>query len=186
MTSVTCSIHGKFEVFEMVTQRVLTCPVCTSMNVMKRIQDACDNNENIEEHWRNYIRCIDIYNYRAVRELIPERCGMCVNGKRFMILYDDPHRFYPVPKWNSNDECTNFEDEVHKDFAKMKFAQEHDYHVLRISFEESHCIEYWIRSFIDNVMTSEYQTFICSNTEKYDKLQRDSEYYLREDRKLYF
>jgi hypothetical protein len=165
------------------------------MDALKRIQEECDINENIDIHWKDYIRCVDIYNYRTIRELIPERCGTCINGKKFMILYDDPHRFYPVPKWylNSNSElnsnsyeCTNFEDEVHKDFAKMKFAQENNYHVLRISFEESNSIEYWIRVFIDQVMTSEYQKFVCSNTKKYDKLQKNSEYYLREERKLYF
>lgn len=185
-THGTCNIHGDFELFHILMPSSLKCPICTTVKSMERIVKACDSSEYISIHWRDSIRCIDEYNYRTVRELIPDRCGICENGMKFMIRYDDPSRFYPIPKPYDKNDITNFEDEVHKNHAYMNFVCDNNYSLLRISFEEADNLEYWIQHFLESINKTNLQTFMCSNETKYTTLQKHSEYHLRQERKLYF
>lgn len=182
-----CERHGWYEPTNVVYfSPPLRCPLCIVLKVLPRIENTCHTHMNVSVHWKDKIRCVDVYNYRMIRELVPERCGITINGKKFMILYDDPPRFHSTIKAFCPDEQTDFEDEVHKDVAKMRYAHEHGFSILRISFEESNEIEYWINKFIHKVVTSTFSVVMCSNPKKYNQLQKDSEYYLREDRKCYF
>lgn len=181
---IECTVHGAFGVLH--DPSTTSCPVCTIQHAQKQIERACDLNINIDCHWRDEIRCVDIYNYNAVRGLIPERCGVTVDGKKFMIEFDGLNRFQSMVCRNG---VSDFEDQVHKDFAKLKYARDHKLHYLRISYEEVSDIDYWVNVFLDRCMTTtcyEKQVILCSNVEKYAKLQKRSEYFLREDRKLCF
>lgn len=175
---VLCAIHGKYEFFEVLSRASLRCPTCTSMSSMRRIENACDRSPYVDMYWRQPIKCIDMYNYPIVRELIPEQMGLCTNGRKFMIFYDDAHRFFPMPRAYPEGTYTDFADEVYKHVAKMNFASKHGYSVLRISFEEWHSIDYWVSIFLEKVASTNIPVFMCSNERIYNKLEKNSECYL--------
>ena len=184
--SVDCRIHGHFSTCVVANGDAFYCPICRMQSAQKEILKVCDSVMDIDCHWRDKIRCVDIYNYNTVRYLIPERCGQLINGRRFMIEFDGPDRFGPMQYM---ERVTNFEDQVHKDYAKMAFMHEHGWNVLRISFQEFTMIEHWVRLFFTRCMQEEEddkQVILCSNETMYDTLQEASEYFLREDRKWTF
>lgn len=183
--SVDCGIHGHFSTCVVADGETFDCPVCRMQGAQKEIFRVCDLVMDIDCHWRDEIRCVDIFNYNTVRYLIPERCGQLTNGRKFMIEFDGPDRFGPMQYM---DRVTDFEDQVHKDYAKMAFIHEHGWHVLRISFKEFTTIEHWVHTFFTRCMQqeNEKQVILCSNEVMYDTLQETSEYFLREDRKWTF
>lgn len=182
--SVECTIHGHVAIWAPTNaQETIRCPFCTMQHAQKTILQVCDSVMDIDCHWRDSIRCVDTYNYNTVRYLIPERCGQLVNGTKFMIEFDGPDRFGPMQYM---DRITNFEDQVHKDHAKMAFVHEHGWHALRISFLEFDKIEHCITTFLSTCMLSDTQVILCSNDDMYDALQHASEYFLRDDRKWTF
>lgn len=177
-----CKVHGYYD-----DSSVRMCPHCVTFKALRRLNDACGRHVEIEWHHDRYpLRCVDIYNYRAVRELIPEQYGRTVDGKRFIILYDDPQRFHPIIKPYCPDELTDFEDQLHKDEAKMKYAHDYEHSVLRISFTSFESIEHHVNRFIHSILHSDTPIVMCSDPSLYDTLQQQSQYYLRDERKWYF
>ena len=171
--TIVCDVHGDFDQVPDSHLRMNTgCPKCTINKAESCLDTLCNEDERIICNGRDSLKCIDIHNNNVMRCLFPDKVGMTMSGKKFIIECDGPQHFQPI-SWYGN-ELSDFRDQVCRDLAKNLYARDNNWSMLRISYLEYHNIRYWFDRFISAVESSDNQVFMCSNPSLYSKLRSDN------------
>jgi len=70
--------------------------------------------------------------------------GTLTGGRRFLVEHDGPHHFIPAYWWENG---ADLQDQLSRDLAKNRYAQQQRISLLRISCEGYREIEYWVNKF---------------------------------------
>ena len=166
---IICKIHGEFE--QPPTSHIHVkagCPTCNSNKGEEELEKICNNHQDVLTHCKKTIDCIDIHNGNMIRKLIPDKCGTTINNHDFMIELDGPQHFGSVNWFGS--EPTDFQDQRCRDLAKNKYAMDHGWSLLRISYQEYNDSDYWVNKFIQEIMETSSCVVMYSSPEMYEKL----------------
>lgn len=106
------------------------------------------------------------------RSLIPDAIVEIEGGGTVMIELDGPQHFAVFPFFHDNGE-DDLQDQIARDCAKNRYAREHGWSLLRISYKEYKSLEQIVDQFISDFVEGERkQLFRATNAQLYNSIKR--------------